>query len=89
MFAVMPLTRSLVPETVYEADPPRYRSWGKLPVSVASAEGTCLELVPLVVGLSAVVGFVEVAALVEVVGVAAAVALGSGEIGGLNHSVLT
>jgi len=89
VFAVTPPTRSLVPETAYEADQLRYRSWGKLPVSVVSAGGTCLELVPLVVGLSAVVVFVGVAAFVVAVGVAAAVAAGFGEIGGPNRSVLT
>ena len=52
-----------------------------------SAGGTCLGLVPLVVGLSAVVVFVEEAVVVVVV--AAAVALGSGELGGQNRSVLT
>lgn len=80
-------TRSLVPETAYESDPPRYRSREKLPRSAVSAGGTCLGLVPLVVGLSAVVVFVEEAVVVVVV--AAAVALGSGELGGQNRSVLT
>ena len=81
-------TRSLVLETAYEADLPRCRSWGKPPVLIVFAGGTCLELVLLVVGLCAVVVFVEAAALVEVV-VAAAVALGSGEIGDLNHYGVT
>ena len=79
----------MVPETGYEADPPRYRSWGKLSVSVVSAGGTCLGLVPPVEGLSAIVVVEEVALVVGVVGVAAAAVVGSGEVGGLNRSVLT
>ena len=56
-------------------------------MSVVPAGGTCSGLVPLAVGLFAVVAFVEEAAVVVVVGVA--VALGSGETGDQNHSVLT
>jgi len=88
-FAVTLPTHSLVPETAYEADQPRCHSWGKLPALIVSAGETCSELVLLVVGLSAVVVFVAAGAFVVVVGVAAAVALGSGEIGGLNHSAAT
>jgi len=89
VFAVTRPTRSLALETANEVDPPRYRSWGKPPMLVASAEGTCSELVPQVVGLSAVVVFAEAAALVVEAAVAAAVAVDSGEIGDLNHSVVT
>lgn len=81
--------RSLVPETVYEADLPRCRLQGTLPVLIVFVGGMNLELVPPEVDLSVVVVFVGTAAFVAVVGAAAAVALGSGEIDGLNRSVMT
>jgi len=78
--AATQLTRSLDLETVCGAHLLLYRSQGTVPVLIVSAGGTCLDLVPLV-DLSAAVVFVGIA-------VAAAVELGSGEIGGLNHSAM-
>lgn len=52
-----------------------------MPVSIAFVVGTCLELAPLEVDLSAVVGFVGTAVF--------AVVLGLGEIGGPSRFVMT
>ena len=56
-------------------------------VSIASVVGTCLELAPLEVDLSAVVEFVGTA--VFAVEVVVAVVLGLGEIGGPSRFVMT
>ena len=59
-----------------------------MPGLVASVVGTRSELVPLEVDLSAVAAFVGTVVFVAEIGVAA-VAFGSDEIGGLNHSAMT
>jgi len=56
-------------------------------VSIASVVGTCLELAPLEVDLSAVVEFVGTA--VFAVEIVVAVVLGLGEIGGPSRFVMT
>jgi len=86
--AATQLTRSLVLETACGVHLPPYRSRGTALMLVVSATGMCFDLVPLEVGLSAVVVFVGTAVFVVEIAVAAAVGLGSGEIGGLNHSAM-
>jgi len=76
-----------VPGTAYEVHLPLSRSQGMALVSTVSVVGTCLELAPLEVDLSAAVEFVGAA--VFAVGIAVAVAAGLGEIGGPNRFVMT
>ena len=78
----------MVPETGYEVDLLQCHSRGMVLALIVSAGGTCLELVPLAVDLSAVVAFAGTAVIVGAAVVVAA-AFGSDEIGGLNHSVMT
>ena len=79
----------MVPETGYEVDLLQCHSRGTVLALIVSAGGTCLELVPLGVDLSAVVVFAGAAAIVGAVVAAVVAAFGSDEIGGLNHSVMT
>ena len=87
--AVALTMRSLVPETACEVDLLQCHSRGMLPVLTVFVVGTCSELVHLGVGLYAVAVFVGTVVTVVGVGIAAAVAFGSGEIGDLNRSVMT
>ena len=87
VFAVSLPARSLAPGTAREAHLAQHRSRGTLPLLIVFAGGTCLELIPQEVGLSVAVVFVG--AVIVGIAVAAAVAPGSDEVGGSNHSVMT
>jgi hypothetical protein len=80
--------RLLVLETAYEVHLLLFRSQGMLPVLTVSVVGMYLELAPLEVELSAVVGFVGTAVFAVVIAVAVAAAPGLSEIGGLNRFVM-
>lgn len=89
VFEVGQPMRSLVPVTACEVHPLPFRSRGMLLALAASVAGMCSELAPLEVGLSAVVESVGIVAFVAEIVVAAAVAFGSGEIGGPSRSVMS